>query len=378
MAKRKFDNLVRSALWTTYKNTCFYCNRPLDWEDLHIDHIIPESISKKIEEFVKIKKKFELNEEFSLNDLNNLVPSHSKCNYRKSDNLFNKSTTLFYLSITSQKVSKIEMEIERLRKNKSKGQILAKLQCAIFENTLCVTELKKLLIEIEKKAWDIKEITLPIGIHFIDEVYDVFYLNSDFSKLRNKKLLLGNDEQFLELINDREEKINVSTLNEWKDAVKNNFYPFSTYATKTSATFTFFEELIHALRNAKMPKISFINDPWIEVDMLEFLSPNVIVDFEGKLKEYITMGLSIKDLVDMGIVKVNSSSNFKISLEFEGIETSLMEQFRADFNSDGVEKIFARGWVRATTGTLGFGFTTILTKLSEKHLIEQVDYKEFI
>jgi hypothetical protein len=268
MAKTTFDNLVRSAIWTTYKNTCFYCNRPLEWEDLHIDHIIPESISKKTEVFVNVKKDFELNEKFSLNDLHNLVPSHSKCNYRKSDNLFSKSTTLFYLSITTQKVSKIEIEIERLRKNKSKGQILAKLQCAISENTLSVKEVKKLLIEIEKNDWDIKKITLPIGIHFIDKVYDVFYINSNFSKLLNKKLLLGNDEEFLELVNDKDEKINVSTLNEWKDAIKNNFYPFTTYAIKTSATFTFFEELIHALEYAKMPKISFINDPWIEIDML--------------------------------------------------------------------------------------------------------------
>lgn len=378
MAKTTFDNLVRSAIWATYKNTCFYCNRPLDWNDLHIDHIIPESISKKIDVFIKVKKDFELNEEFALNDLRNLVPSHSKCNYRKSDNLFDKSTTLFYFSITSQKVLKIEKEIERLRKNKSKGQILAKLQCAVSENTLSVKELKRLLNEIEKNDWDVKRITLPIGLYFIDEVYDVFYLKGDFSQLLSKKLLLGNEEQFLELVNEKNEKINVSTLNEWKDAVKNNFYPFSSYAIKTSTTFTFFEKLICALENANMPKISFINDPWIEIDMLEFLSPNVLTDFEGKLIDYIKMGLSVKDLVNQGIVKVNSSGKFKISLEFEGIETSLLEQFRADFNRDGVEEIFVRGWVRATTGTLGFGFSSIFTRLSEKHLIEQIDYMELI
>ncbi len=78
----------------------------------------------------------------------------------------------------------------------------------------------------------------------------------------------------------------------------------------------------------------------------------------------------MSELIRLGIVKQNTSQNFKISLEFKGIETSFSEEFRADFNNDGIEDIFIRGWVRAIDGSLGFGFTSILTKLSEKHLIE--------
>uniref|UniRef100_UPI0026EFF170 hypothetical protein n=1 Tax=Flavobacterium alvei TaxID=2080416 RepID=UPI0026EFF170 len=154
-------------------------------------------------------------------------------------------------------------------------------------------------------------------------------------------------------------------------ALNDGFYPLTTYAIKSSSTFTFFEGLIEALEKAKMPKVSFISDPWLEIDMLDYLSPNILMDEEGELLEYIENKLSIGDLVRKGIVKINDSYIYKISLEFGGFETSLIEQFRADFNDDGIEDIFVRGWTRATMGTMGFGFTTILTKLSEKHLIEK-------
>ena len=96
------------------------------------------------------------------------------------------------------------------------------------------------------------------------------------------------------------------------------------------------------------------------------------IDFEGKLDEYYKQGLSVGDLVRQGNVKVNESGIYKVSLEFDGMETSLIEQFRADFNNDGIEDIFVRGWTRAIGGTLGYGFTTILTRYSNKHLIEEI------
>lgn len=95
MSITKFDNITRSALWSSYNNICFYCNQPLDWDNLHIDHILPELYSKDIRAFEKIKAKFELDQNFDLNALYNLVPAHSKCNSNKSKGLFSKPTTLF-------------------------------------------------------------------------------------------------------------------------------------------------------------------------------------------------------------------------------------------------------------------------------------------
>lgn len=373
MSKTTFDNLTRSSIWTAYKNLCFYCSQSLDWGDLQIDHIIPESLENNPTELERIKNDLGLDDNFDLNAIYNLVPSHSKCNLRKSNDLFPKSTTLFYLSLSLKAEVKVKAEIEKLKKKKNKGLIISKLQSALSANIINTEELKIILKDAEKKDWDIKEIKLPNGIEFIDEIYDIFYLNTDFSRFLDKKLMIYNDDEYLELENDNNDKVTVSTLNEWKDATDKGFYPMTTYAIKMSSTFTFFEEFIQVLEKAKMPKVSFINDPWIKINMLDYLSPNILFDVEGRLNEYIEDGLSIGELVRRGIVKFDSSPGiYEFTLEFEGFETSLLEQFRADFNDDGIEDIFVSGWVRAIHGTMGFGFTEILTRLSQKHLIDKI------
>lgn len=372
MSLTTFDNITRSALWSSYNNICFYCNRPLEWDDLNIDHIVPELYSKDINAFEKVKAEYELDKNFDLNALYNLVPTHSKCNLRKSRELFIKQTTLYYLGLTNKALTKIQKEIEKLKNRKNKGQIISKLQSALATNLIDINELEVLLTKAKEDNWKSTEIKLPIGVEFIDEVYDLFYLNSDCTVLLDKKLLLGKVFDSLELVNDKDEKRVVSTLREWKEAVKDDFYPLTTFAIKMSSHFTFLEELLEALHKAKMPKLSFISEPWIELDNLDFLSPNILHDFEGKLTEYADKGLSIGDLVRQGIITQNPSDIYKVSLEFEGMETSLIEQFRADFNNDGIEDIFVRGWTRAIGGTLGFGFTSILTKYSDKHLIDEV------
>lgn len=377
MSKTAFDNITRSALWTAYNNLCFYCSRPLDWNDLHIDHIIPEFLSEEKEEFNKVISDLELDIKFDINALSNLVPAHSKCNLRKRHDIFPKATSLFYLALALRTKPKVESEIEKLKHRKNKGQILSKLQSALSTNLIDTKELKQIIIEAEKNNWDITQIKIPIGVEFIDEVYDAFYLNSDLSLLFDKKLLLGDGSSSLELINDDEKTINVSTLREWKDATDNGYYPMTTFAIKMSSSFSFLEDIVQAIQMAKMPKVSFISEPWIEIDDLDFLSPSILHDFEGKLVEYTEKGLSIGDLVRQGVIKINDSGIFKISLEYGGFETSLTEQFRADFNNDGIEDIFVRGATQALYGTMGYGFTTILTKYSEKHLIEPIeDYKK--
>lgn len=373
MSRTNFDNIIRTALWNSYNNKCFYCSQSLLWDDLQIDHLVPESIVTDPNRFSKLKSDYELNNDFRINDLYNLVPTHSRCNNRKTDILFSKKTTLFYLEITQQKIEKIEAEILKIKTRKNKGQIISKLQSALCSNLIDIKELKELIKKAEESNWNNKKIKLPIGVSFIDEVFDNFYLNMDTTKLYDKKLLVGGFQNYLILIDDKGNKIKISTLREWQKATKNGYFPLTTYALKMSSSFTFLEELLQYLKIAKMPSVSFLSEPWIELDNLDLLSPSLLTDFEGVLEDNTAKNMSIGDLVREGIVIQNESSNFKVSLEINGIETSFIEQFRADFNDDGIEDIFVRGWTRATEGTLGFGFTNILTRLSPNHLITAIN-----
>jgi len=372
MSYISFDNIARSALWTTYNNICFYCQKPLNWTDLHIDHIIPEYYKDKPEQLKKLIIDYELNDNFNINASYNLVPVHAKCNQRKGKILFPKQTTLYYLGLTNNREVKIEKEIQKLKFRKNKGYIISKLQSALASELISVKELEKVIESAKQANWEKSKIVLPHGIEFIDEVYDIFYLNTDYSILYDKKVLVGGVYDFIELSNDNNEKVKVSTLREWQDMTKKGYHPLTNADIKMSSTFTFLEEFLEAIKNASMPKISFISEPWIEIDNLDYLSPTILHDFEGNLTKYADKGFSIGNLIDKGIIKRNKGGYYKISLDYDGMETSLIELFRADFNNDGIEDIFVRGWTRAVGGTLGYGFTTILTRFSEKHLIEEI------
>ena len=191
MSLTKFDNIIRSALWTSYNYNCFYCTKPLDWDDLQIDHIIPESLTTNPGRLCKIISEYELDNDFSINALCNLVSSHSKCNQRKGDELFNKQTTLFYLGLTNKSIDKIEIEITKLKNRRNKGQILSKLQSALASNLIDPNELEKILKNAKIQNWNLAKIKLPMGVQFLDEVYDSFYLNTDCSLLYDRKLLVG-------------------------------------------------------------------------------------------------------------------------------------------------------------------------------------------
>ena len=103
MSKTAFSNIERCAIWTSYKQNCFYCNQLIDWNSLNIDHLIPEFIVNIPKRFEQLKVDYGLEKNFDINGLYNLVPTHSKCNSRKSDLIFDKRVMLFYLAISKQK-----------------------------------------------------------------------------------------------------------------------------------------------------------------------------------------------------------------------------------------------------------------------------------
>lgn len=50
----KNDPRVRFALWKAYKFREYYFGGDLELAELEVDHIIPESLAKKRDEFVKL------------------------------------------------------------------------------------------------------------------------------------------------------------------------------------------------------------------------------------------------------------------------------------------------------------------------------------
>ena len=110
---------------------CFYCGQPVEFMNLNVDHVLPHSLMDDRGRFDIVLREYEIVEnfpDFSIDDLSNLVPSHgASCNLRKSDTLFPKRATLFYLTIVHNRLPRVVNELERLRITAERGEVLGGL-----------------------------------------------------------------------------------------------------------------------------------------------------------------------------------------------------------------------------------------------------------
>lgn len=111
----KNNQFVRQAIWEVYNRRCFYTGEPLKYNDMQLDHIIPESYAHKKDDLKRIIKKCGLDDDFELDILYNLVPTSSYENRRKSDKELNINAILHYLNLAKEYVPKIQKRIEKLK-----------------------------------------------------------------------------------------------------------------------------------------------------------------------------------------------------------------------------------------------------------------------
>src|SRR5690348_17136401 len=101
MTKHRFSYVERYSLWKAYDGRCFYCEKPLDFPEMAIDHVVPEWLSEHPEKLgaLRAKYKIDLNGPgFQINDFGNWVPAHPlRCNGRKGGDIFPKRLTLLLL-----------------------------------------------------------------------------------------------------------------------------------------------------------------------------------------------------------------------------------------------------------------------------------------
>ena len=116
MSKTRIETVVRWALYETYNHKCFYCDKPIEWNCLEIDHIIPETYEKHLDTIIDM---YGLEKDFNINSLQNLAPAHSSCNRRKSDILCCKicRSTEEHVVLTRALIIRIATIRSRVRTN---------------------------------------------------------------------------------------------------------------------------------------------------------------------------------------------------------------------------------------------------------------------
>lgn len=149
MSLTKFTNVERTAIWNVYNHICFFCNKALHWDNLNIDHIIPETLENDSNKKTALFEEYNLSSDFDINGYHNLVPAHNYCNLRKSGDLFSKGTTLYYLELAAKKVPQVVAEIKRIKESSKKGIYKSRLVTGIEQGIIPKDELLDLLVRID-------------------------------------------------------------------------------------------------------------------------------------------------------------------------------------------------------------------------------------
>lgn len=163
---------TRYALWRAYDMKCFYCGEPVDFINLTIDHVLPQSLVDNNIPLDRVLLDYEIAENFpgfSIDSLSNLVPSHgASCNFRKSDALFPKRATLFYLTLVRDRLPKVVKELKRLRTTAERGEVLGGLGTLLESGDISEREVIDILRNWEYRRTSNQPLIITFGLNFAD------------------------------------------------------------------------------------------------------------------------------------------------------------------------------------------------------------------
>lgn len=69
----------------SHERCCYWCQEPVDWLSVQIDHVVPQSLLKNPDKLSEILTHYALPNNYNIDDFSNWVPSHARCNGKKSD-----------------------------------------------------------------------------------------------------------------------------------------------------------------------------------------------------------------------------------------------------------------------------------------------------
>jgi len=162
------DFKTRVALWLANDRRCFFCTEPVSISNLDIDHIIPQKIDDK--DLMTLKNETGLPDDFDIESIKNLVPTHHPCNNRKGKTVFNPQNIIYLLELWGRKQSKIEVEIQKFKKQASNDKVLKDIGIAVEKGDLSLIEIVGFLRDnVEYKVQPKNEpIIISFGINLIE------------------------------------------------------------------------------------------------------------------------------------------------------------------------------------------------------------------
>lgn len=169
MKKHRFTASEKFSLWHAYKKMCFYCKELIPFQEVTIDHILPEVLIETPKKLLELKEYYGLDRDFSINDYENWVPCHAHCNQEKGSKTFPASPAMInQLDIAEKKAKKARVEESKLTKSLRSAEILGKMEVSIEKGEITRQEVARLLENLNYQQQLLQPFVVTFGINIID------------------------------------------------------------------------------------------------------------------------------------------------------------------------------------------------------------------
>lgn len=159
---------LRIAVWQANEKRCLYCEEPVAFRELEVDHLIPATTSAN--ETSRLIEALGLPKSFELESTRNLVPSHGHCNSKKWRHQFSENNLRFFLEIWAKKQARIEKELKRLRREADTDALLSQVAAQVETGSLSVKELVAVVEGLVPKSP--REVSEPLVVCFGTNLFE--------------------------------------------------------------------------------------------------------------------------------------------------------------------------------------------------------------
>ncbi len=168
MSKQHILPRKKYALWLAYNGICYYCKKSLDYEDVWVDHILPEHLLNTPERLKHLLQEYELDSAFDVQDYGNWIPTHWRCNLEKGGTIFDKGAARYYLNIAREKVPAAQEQERRVIRNLKRSKLLGSLEIAISEGLLSKQALATIVMQAPTPKAGIEPTIITFGLNYYD------------------------------------------------------------------------------------------------------------------------------------------------------------------------------------------------------------------
>jgi hypothetical protein len=345
---RAVVGIERIALWMAYSRKCAYCVELIPFRDLEIDHILPESLKDRPHELTRLKGELGLPPEFALNSLNNLLPSHGRCNLRKADQVFEPSRLRYFLEVAEKRLDAVRRLVPSLELQASKERLLSAVQSGLESGNLDFSDLVGV-------ATGAKGFPLDTGIEFENGEWDGRTDSKQIEALLDMPVVIGGipEPDGVRFVSASGGSMVVKTCREFRAATAANYRPSDNSNLKMSLPLMRASALLEAASCARLAAISYVKSPHVGLADLRLLPAYLVPGVRSGESEGggDLFADSIQALLYAKKVSVASFSSSHLGVISGDFGTSLQELLRADLDGDGIEEILIQRIIYAVGGT---------------------------